>query len=586
MGKRFDIVNMTGIGGIGIWALGYDDGYTDFWDLIQAKFTDCAAVPCTDTIYDLGGPNRNYYNNEQFTYTIAPANATNLSLNFTSFATEPNFDTLYVYDGASISAPLLGAFHGTTSPGTLNSTGNSLTVHWKSDNATQAAGWRAIWTCSIDVIAPTTQISLPSGWATQNFTTTFTDADNIGGSGIEKSFYQVLENTGAEWRANNTRGFFSDNFDTAIHPDWTSSAGTWAINAGYLEQSNEANTNTNIYAPLTQNLSNRYLYTWGGKIDGAGASRRAGFHFFCDDASQTNRGNSYLVWFRADQSQLQIYKVINNALGSPVYSVPVNITIGAWYSYAVAYDRITGKMDVYVNNSVVGSWTDSAPYSTGNYISFRTGECNYMVNDFKAYRARAASATVLVGAASTNDVRYQNPNPTTPSCRVKSITKDAAGNLSLVSAQDIDVDWTAPDTVLVSDGVAADIDNNNSLTQLTANWTASSDSNSGIVKYWFAIGTTPNGTDIDELSANFGLAVYPNPFANTTAISYYLMQTDKIEILICDVLGQKISLLKCEPLAGNYQLAINAGHLNFARGVYVVKLKTSSGEKSVKIVLQ
>src|SRR5262249_39638728 len=29
MRRRFDVVNQRGIGGIGIWALGYDDGYTD-----------------------------------------------------------------------------------------------------------------------------------------------------------------------------------------------------------------------------------------------------------------------------------------------------------------------------------------------------------------------------------------------------------------------------------------------------------------------------------------------------------------------------------------------------------------------------
>jgi spore germination protein YaaH len=75
MGKRFDLVNQRGIGGIGIWALGYDDGYNDFWDLIRDKFTDCATVPCTDTIYDMGGPSRNYYDNENYTYTIAPTGA-------------------------------------------------------------------------------------------------------------------------------------------------------------------------------------------------------------------------------------------------------------------------------------------------------------------------------------------------------------------------------------------------------------------------------------------------------------------------------------------------------------------------------
>jgi spore germination protein YaaH len=641
MSKRFDLVNMTNIGGIGIWALGYDDGYTDFWDLIQNKFTDCAVVPCTDTIYDLGGPNRNYYDNENFTYTIAPANATNVALNFTSFATEVNYDTLYVYDGTSTASPLLGAFHGTTSPGTLNSTGAALTIRWKSDNGTQAAGWQAIWNCSSDAIAPTTVVTAPTGWATQDFTTTFTDTDNNGGSGIEKSFYQVLEYNSTEWRANNTRGFFSDNFDSAIHPDWTSAIGTWAINSGYLEQSDEANTNTNIYAPLTQNLSNRYLYTWSGKIDGTGVNKRAGFHFFCDDASQTNRGNSYFVWFRADQSQLQIYKVVNNVFGSAAYSVPITITPGTWYNYAVAYDRISGKMDVYVNNALIGSWTDSAPYSTGNFISFRSGDCNYMVNDLKVYRSRAASATILVGAASTNDVRYQNPNPTTPSCRVKSITKDVAGNLSVVSAQDIDVDWTAPDTVLVNDGLSTDIDTSNSLTQLTANWTTSNDSHSGVFKYWYAIGTTVGGTDIvnwtdnslitsvtstglslitnqlyyvsvkaengagllsnvissdgqlvnnpnsvDEYFMDYNLSVYPNPFNSSTLINYSIHESTNVEVYITDMLGKRIEVFNNKQTKGKHTLELDAQHLQLAKGIYVIGIKTNRGESKLKVVVQ
>ena len=239
MGKRFDIVNQQGIGGIGIWALGYDDGYSDFWNLIHDKFTSCATVPCTDTIYDMGGPNRNYYDNEKFTYTIAPTNATSVSLNFTSFATELNYDSLWIYDGPNITSPLVGAYTGTNSPGTISSSGPALTIRFKSDNATEASGWQAIWHCNSDNIAPTTQVVAPQNWVTQNFTTTFTDADNSGGSGIEKSFYQVSDYNGIEWRANNGNGFFNDNFDNAIHPDWTIGTGTWAINGGYLEQSDQ-----------------------------------------------------------------------------------------------------------------------------------------------------------------------------------------------------------------------------------------------------------------------------------------------------------------------------------------------------------
>ncbi len=79
-----------------------------------------------------------------------------------------------------------------------------------------------------------------------------------------------------------TMDFFADNFDIAIHPDWTSNQGTWAIAGNAFMQTDETNAaNTNIYAALTQTLSNRYLYNFYGKIDGAGTTRRAGFHFFC-----------------------------------------------------------------------------------------------------------------------------------------------------------------------------------------------------------------------------------------------------------------------------------------------------------------
>ena len=572
LSKRFDLVNQRGIGGIGIWALGYDDGYSDFWDLIQNKFTDCAQVPCTDTIYDMGGPNRNYYDNEQFTYTIAPLNATSVTLNFSSFASQLNNDTLWIYDGPTISSTLVGAYHGTTSPGTVSSSGPALTLRFKSNAGTQASGWQAIWNCFSDIIIPTTQVTVPSNWVTQNFTASFTDTDNSGGSGIEKSFYQVLDYNGTEWRANNGNGFFSDNFDNAIHPDWTVGSGTWAINGGFLEQTDQANTNTNLYAPLKQNLSNRYLFNWKGKIEGTGTNKRAGFHFFCDSAAQSNRGNSYFVWFRADQSQLQIYKVVNNNFGTAAYSTPLTINASTWYDFKVLFDRISGKVDVYLDDDVVGSWTDATPFSTGNYISFRSGDCKYIINNLKVYRSRLPAVTVSVGAASTNDVRYQNPDPATAACKVKSITKDAAGNLSAVGSQDVNIDWTIPSGFSVNDGTSTDTDTANSLSQLSANWTISADPNSGLVRYEYAFGTsagasdivnwTDNGlntsvthtgltllpnqyyyvsvqsedsaglqstvyssngqiiylTAIAEYSSDFGFSVYPNPFTNTAKI--------------------------------------------------------------------
>lgn len=149
MGKRFDIVNQFGIGGIGIWALGYDDGHTDYWDQISSKFSDCGIVACQDTIFDMGGPNRDYFDYEDYSYTIAPAGASNVSLAFSSFDAETNYDTLWIYDGPTTASALIGSYTGTNSPGTVNSSGPALTLRWKSDYNTQKPGWQAVWNCTL-----------------------------------------------------------------------------------------------------------------------------------------------------------------------------------------------------------------------------------------------------------------------------------------------------------------------------------------------------------------------------------------------------------------------------------------------------
>jgi hypothetical protein len=387
-------------------------------------------------------------------------------------------------------------------------TSNSIRLGDATGQAGKSIAFDAIkWSrvgAATDNVDPTTAISAPTTWITQSsFTANFTDADNTGGSGIEKSMYHVVDYDGTEWRANNALGFFRDNFDNAIHSDWTKNTGTWAIVGGVLQQSDESVANSNISAPLTQNLSNRYLYNWSGKIEGAGTSRRAGFHFMCDNATSPNRGNGYFVWVRADQSVVEIYKSVNDVLGSAVQTAPVTITAGTFYDYKVVYDRSTGEISVYVNNSLITSWTDSSPITNGSYISFRNGDSKYSVNNFYVYRSRSTSSTISVGAASTNAIRFQNASPSQPSGMIKSIVMDKAGNLSGVASQSVDVDWTAPaDVTVIKDGTGNDISSTNSTTQLSANWNASSDTHSDVVKYYYAIGKTAGATDVVNWTSN------------------------------------------------------------------------------------
>ncbi|MBQ20438.1 MAG: hypothetical protein CMD31_06740, partial [Flavobacteriales bacterium] len=201
--KRMEHINTTGIGGMGMWALGYDDGYIDLWDAIEDYMTTCFSYPCSGTIHDFGGPTKNYYDNENYTWTIAPTGAGSINVNFTSFDVETGFDYLYIYDGATTAAPQIAGspFTGTTLPPNFTSSTGTLTFRFTSDGATVRPGFVANYSCNVDNVAPTTSVSAPTGWVTSNFTANFTDADNVGGSGIQKSYYQVIDYDGTEWRA-------------------------------------------------------------------------------------------------------------------------------------------------------------------------------------------------------------------------------------------------------------------------------------------------------------------------------------------------------------------------------------------------
>ncbi len=647
-GRKFDMVNQRGLGGIGIWALGYDNGYSDLWNLIKDKFSSCATVACTDSIFDMGGPNRNYNDNETFVYTLAPTGASKVQLNFSYVVTEANFDTLYVYDGPSITSPTLGVYTGTTNTAfTLTSSSPSVTIRFRSDVSTNRSGFKCNYQCLQDAVIPTTQITAPSGWITQNFVANYTDTDNAGGSGIEKSFYQPTYYNGIEWRANGLRGFFNDDFNTgAIHPNWTSATGTWSLTSGALVQSDETNSNTNIYATVTQSLSNRYLYNFKGTIAGTptgtiAPNRRAGIYIACDAPSQTQRGNSYMIWFRPDQSTIEFYKSVANTIGSPLYTLNATITPSVTYDYKISYDRITGEIKVWMNDAYIGSWTDTGtPHANGTAVSFRSGNSNFKIDDFKVFRSRAASSSILVGSANTNDLLNENPAPTFPAGKITSITKDNANNLSTVATNTLNVDWTKPvASTLIKDGLTNDIDTTYIGTQLSLNYTAAKDTNSGIATYYYAIGTTAGAKNIANWTANTSslsatktglalvagqkyyimtkalngaglmgdstvsdgvlyllatgissyeslneLSVYPNPTTDKATISIVSDENKKAMYTLIDAEGKLIETKEFTISVGINSLSIDATH--FSKGIYFIHIFDNGKTVVEKLIVE
>lgn len=354
----------------------------------------------------------------------------------------------------------------------------------------------------IDWTLPTTSSTTASNWQTEDFQVDFDDEDNVDGSGLTRRFYQVIDFDGQDWRANAERGFYSDNFDQSagIHPDWTAVNGAWNNTGGFLEQTDEALNNTNIYAYLKQDLSNRYLYHFQMKMNGAGVNKRAGLHFFADNPTATNRGNSYFVWFRQDFQTLEFYKVTNDTFTQEkVY--PLQMIQNQWMDVKLVFDRITGETFVYKDDKLVGEWKDDNPISSGDYISFRSGNSNLAINNLKVYRTRFPNVNVTIGSPSA-DIRYQNPNPTTSSAKVKSIVNDAAHNLSEIYYHDLNVDWTPPVGLSqVNDGLGSDIDTFYTANQIVANWNAANDPHSDIAQYEMCVGLSPGIDDVVGWSA-------------------------------------------------------------------------------------
>ena len=72
-----------------------------------------------------------------------------IKVSFSEFALEADYDFLYIYDGTSTNATLIGSYTGGTSPGEVTATNSqgALTFRFSSDQAVSAPGWKARVTC-------------------------------------------------------------------------------------------------------------------------------------------------------------------------------------------------------------------------------------------------------------------------------------------------------------------------------------------------------------------------------------------------------------------------------------------------------
>ena len=483
---------------------GINWNWEKYYKLINNNPTINTISTATGSLYDTGGQLSNYSNDERKLWLIQPANASSITLNFTSFNLENNWDFMFIYNGSTTNAPLIGKYTGTNSPGSISSSGGSLLVEFRSDCATAAAGWEASFTSAVvtvDNTPPSSTIASGATWRTANFSTQITDTDSQ--SGVNKGFYGVCDKvaTSSSWHSNGSFGFVNEDFQEQ-NSYWTLQTGQFSVNNGVFVMNDETQNNSNAYLNVTQNASSEYLFSWEQKILTTLSNQRAGMHFFCSDPTQPNRGNSYFIFFRDQDDVIQFYEVTNDVF-SIVHEIPYTITPNTNYQVKVWYKPNTGLMKVYVNNSYLGEWTDTSPLQSGNSISLRTGGCDAQFDNVKVFKSRSNNVNISVGVS--QEMRYQSDNAV-HSGKILTTAIDNNENWSVESSQVYLIDWSNPVFAFINDGQNADIDTSYSTT-LKANW-SSSDIHSSVSSYQWSLGTTAGSTNVvNWTNANLNTAI-------------------------------------------------------------------------------
>ena len=118
------------------------------WHAVGIGFYFCFG---TNTMTDVSGSfsdgsgTQEYNDFTDCKWLIAPEGAQRITLNFTAFDTEADYDEVFIYDGPDATAPLLGIFSGTNLPPAVTSSPGvgSMFVRFASDVSFSGEGWSA-----------------------------------------------------------------------------------------------------------------------------------------------------------------------------------------------------------------------------------------------------------------------------------------------------------------------------------------------------------------------------------------------------------------------------------------------------------
>ncbi|WP_343913316.1 peptidoglycan DD-metalloendopeptidase family protein [Aquimarina litoralis] len=385
---------------------------------------------------------------------------------------------------------------------------------------------------SSDNESPVTSMTAVGGSIqSDDFTINFSDSDNIGVTG---RYYQVLEKYGDTYLANRGNGFFNDNYGS-FYSGYQKIGGSWSISNNHLLQSDISLDNTNLSSFLSQTSLRPYLYEFDARILSTSGPRKFGLHIMASDVRQSQRGNSYLIWFSGEDNKVRIYETINNRL---YFRAIGDVSLNNLYAnYKIEYNPLDGRVNVFRNNKQVLSWQDTTPIKTGSGISYRTNSTRVEFDDLKVYKQRSSSAKITVGSSNINDARTRN-------VKIKSLARDKAGNWSKRGNLDVVV---------------------------TTNRSQSTN-----------LSTTP-----EELRRSaLGFTVYPNPINGSNFYIQHKGDVDSdLDVTILDLTGKKVLERHFDYHLQDVELIDLSKEASLLKsGQYFIKITTDDTQEIISVI--
>ncbi|MFT4760229.1 MAG: gliding motility-associated-like protein [Paraglaciecola sp.] len=118
---------------------------------------DITSTACTGELFDSGGPDGDYGNDENFTFTVCPSDLHNCILfSMEYYNIEDAGDQLTIFDGDGTNGPVLLTTNGGNFPNTgsvcyqVAASSGCLTLQFQSDGSSTFEGFHAFWECTTE----------------------------------------------------------------------------------------------------------------------------------------------------------------------------------------------------------------------------------------------------------------------------------------------------------------------------------------------------------------------------------------------------------------------------------------------------